>query len=53
MRYVAFTILGLLFALTAAQIAYSHLNGEQRWHLFCFTHFATARDCDELGWIRL
>jgi hypothetical protein len=53
MRYVAFTALGLLFAVTAAHITYSHLNGQQRWRAFCFTHLATASDCADRGYRRL
>ena len=53
MRYAAFTALGLLLALTAAQIAYSHMTPSQQWHFLCFMHLATDLDCKQLGWIRL
>jgi hypothetical protein len=52
MRYV-FAALGLLFALAAAQIAYSYMNGQQRWRAFCFAHIATADDCADRGYRRL
>ena len=53
MRYVIFTILGLLFALTAFQMVYERLSPEQRCQVACFIHAATARDCIERGWVRL
>lgn len=50
MRYAVFAGLGLLFALTGFQIAYSRMTQAQRWQALCFAHIAMADDCADRGY---
>ena len=53
MRYVAFTALGLLFALAALVAGYNRLTPVQQQHFVCFTHIADEAICKEWGWVKL